>query len=93
MDSSNKTAENAENSDEKQKAYLQGALSPQFLKSLSNDPYGFALRGNIMGYGRAMAGALNPHYEVSLNINGKTIGPLTPGYNEYDVDEETAGLY
>lgn len=93
VDSSNKTAENAENSDEKQKAYLQGALSPQFLKSLSNDPYGFALRGNIMGYGRAMAGALNPHYEVSLNINGRTIGPLTPGYNEYDVDEETAGLY
>lgn len=93
VDSSNKTAENTENSDEKQKAYLQGALSPQFLKSLSNDPYGFALRGNIMGYGRAMAGALNPHYEVSLNINGRTIGPLTPGYNEYDVDEETAGLY
>lgn len=93
VDSSNKTAENTENSDEKQKAYLQGALSPQFLKSLYNDPYGFALRGNIMGYGRAMAGALNPHYEVSLNINGKTIGPLTPGYNEYDVDEETAGLY
>lgn len=93
VDSSNKTAENTENSDENQKAYLQGALSPQFLKSLSNDPYGFALRGNIMGYGRAMAGALNPHYEVSLNINGRTIGPLTPGYNEYDVDEETAGLY
>ena len=87
VDSSNKTAENTGHG----KSYIEG-LDPKLVSLINNDPYSMGLKGRLSGYGKAMADALNPHYEVYFNINGTKVGPVAPGQSTFNLDSDFTGL-
>lgn len=87
VDSSSETAKNTAND-----YYIRNGYSDMASFYTTNDPYRTAINGRIYGYGKAMANALNPNYEVNLLINGRKYGPIPPGVSNVEYDDGVGGL-